>query len=283
MSKIIEALKTRSIQMPKDGFTENRPKEFRIEKTAQDLTQQQLADIYFSATGKSKSAEPPVIIRVVETPKIASYIPWLIASLAFFVTILALFSSKRVMVDVKVFDEKSIRWQESAYDREEASALTRPAAESTAQALTANKLSAQEFAFEGAAYLNSSKDKDGTLTLINSSVAPFARASLIFDPPLDLSRARLIFYAKGGRGGETVAVALKDAENVQGFYKGKLFPFPDRLSTSWQKADIGLQEETAKDFDASHITSLRFEFGSKDTGNKPGDTVMIKDLQWVTS
>lgn len=269
--------------MPKDNFSENRPKEIRVEKTGQDLTQQQLADIYFSTTGKPKSVEPPIIIRVVETPRIASYIPWFIASLAFFIAILALFSSKRVMIDVKVFDEKSIRWRESVSDREESSALTREATESTVQGLTANKLSAQEFAFEGAAYLNSSKDKDGTLTLINSSVAPFARANLIFDPPLDLSRARLIFYAKGGRGGETVAVALKDAENVQGFYKGKLFPFPDRLSTSWQKADISLQEETAKDFDSSHITSLRFEFGSKDTGNKPGDTVIIKDLQWVTS
>ena len=40
--------------------------------------------------------------------------------------------------------------------------------------------------------------------------------------------------------------------------------------------------DTAKDFDAKNVTSLRFEFGSKDTGNKPGDTVFIKDLQWTT-
>ena len=270
--------------MPKDNFSENRPKEFRVEKTGNNLTQEQLADIYFSTTGKPKSAEPPVIIRVVESPKLASYIPWFIASLAFLVTILALFSTKRIMVDVKVYDEKNIRWQDSSKKMNEESADTPTSATaSSAQSISANKFSTQDFAFEGAAYLNSSKGKDGVLTLINGSVAPFARANITFDPPLDLSKARLIFYAKGGRGGETVALALKDTENVQGFYKGKLFPFPDRLSTSWQKADISIREETAQDFNASSITSLRFEFGSKDTGNKPGDTVLIKDLQWVTS
>jgi hypothetical protein len=137
--------------------------------------------------------------------------------------------------------------------------------------------------FEGAAYLHSSRDKNGGLTLINSSVAPFARAVLSLDPPLDLSSSRIIFYVKGGRGGENVAFALKDADNHQGFYKGRLYPFPDRLTTSWQKAEIHLEEDTAKDFDAEHVTSLRIEFGSKDTGNKPNDTIFIKDLHWASA
>ena len=136
-------------------------------------------------------------------------------------------------------------------------------------------------AFEGAAYLNSSKDANGQLTLINSSVAPFARATIVVDPPLDLTHSRIIFYAKGGRGGENVAVAIKDENNMQGFYKGKMYPFPDRLTTSWQKAGIEIDVDTAKGFDSTNVSMIRFDFGSKDTGNKPNDTIFIKDLQWV--
>lgn len=271
MSKIIEALKTRTAARPS--------KEVSVEKSAHELTQEQLADIYFSATGKERTAEPPVIIRIVERPRLATYIPWILACLAFMATALSLFSTKKVLIDIKVLDEKGAYLH--GLDRrslEEGSEAAVPAGVGGAGA---HPFAAENFLFEGAAYLNSSKDKNGTLTLINSSVAPFARATLRLDPPLDLSRARLVFYAKGGRGGENVGFALKDEENVQGFYKGKVFPFPDRLTTSWQKAEILVRQETAKDFDSRSVTSLRFEFGSKDTGNKPGDLILIKDLQWV--
>ncbi len=267
MSKIIEALKVGGAM----------PKEVRIDRSAHELTQEQLADIYFSATAKPKTSEPPVIIRVVERPRLATYIPWIIACLAFAATLFSLFSTKRILVDVKVLDEKSAFLH--ALDRrslDESQAT--PATEKTGPF---NAFPMADFVFEGAAYLNSSKDKNGVLTLINSSVAPFARATLRVEPPLDLSHAKIVFYAKGGRGGENVAFALKDEENVQGFYKGKLFPFPDRLTTGWQKAEISLSHDTAKDFDPRRVTSLRFEFGSKDTGNKPGDLILIKDLQWA--
>ena len=267
MSKIIEALKVRSS-----------PKEMTVERTGRDLTQEQLADIYFSATGKPKTSEVPVIIRVVEKSRFASFIPWLITFAAFLITALTLFSTKRIFVDVKLIDEKSPYLRAMQHDSEEYSRLGSGAS----GAVTANKFFFQDFTFEGAAYLNSSKDRNGGLTLINSSVAPFARAVLTLDPPADLSHANIVFYAKGGRGGETVAFALKDKENIQGFYKGKIYPFPDRLTTGWQKAEIEVDLDTAKDFDAKNVTSLRFEFGSKDTGNKPGDTVFIKDLQWTT-
>ena len=73
MSKIIEALRV----------GEHSPKEVRIEKSAHELTQEQLADIYFSATGKPKTAEPPIIIKLIERPRLATYIPWILACLAF--------------------------------------------------------------------------------------------------------------------------------------------------------------------------------------------------------
>ncbi len=268
MSKILEALKVHEAPA---AIT----KEVRIEKSAHELTQEQLADIYFSATGKPKTAELPVIIKIIERPRLATYIPWILACLAFAATLFSLFSTKRVLVDIKVLDEKSAFLH--ALDRR--SLDGEPTADDKTAA--ANGFSVADFVFEGAAYLNSSKDKNGMLTLINSSVAPFARASLRLDPPLDLSHAKIVFYAKGGRGGENIAFALKDEENVQGFYKGKLLPYPDRLTSGWQRAEISVSQETAKDFDSRRVTSLRFEFGAKDTGNKPGDLILIKDLQWV--
>ena len=267
MSKIIEALRV----------GDHPPKEVRIEKSAHELTQEQLADIYFSATGRPKTAEPPIIIKLIERPRLATYIPWILACLAFAATLFSLFSTKRVLVDIKVLDEKSAYIH--GLDRRSLDEERAPSKDD--RTAVSNGFPVADFIFEGAAYLNSSKDKNGLLTLINSSVAPFARASLRLDTPLDLSNAKLIFYAKGGRGGETVAFALKDEENVQGFYKGKIFPFPDRLTTGWQKAEIVMGQDTAKDFDVRRVTNLRFEFGAKDTGNKPGDLILIKDLQWV--
>ena len=281
MSKLIEALKVRSSAKPDDVPAGNPPKEIHIEKTGHELTQEQLADIYFSATGKNRTAEPPVIIKIIEHPRVASWIPWLIASIAFLITSLSLFSTKRVFVEIKVLDEKSafVRSLESHKAEEEQAAQTSSPAMS-AENISTHKMMMKEFVFEGAAYLNSSRDKNGGLTLINSSVAPFARAALTLDSPENLTGSRITFYAKGGRGGENVAFAIKDRQNTQGFYKGKIYPFPDRLTTGWQKAEILVGVDTTKDFDASNVTHIRFDFGSKDTGNKPNDVVYIKDLQW---
>ena len=282
MSKIIEALRVRSSSVPDEGSPAP-AKEIVIEKSAHELTQEQLADIYFSATGKPKTAEPPVIIKIIERPRLASWIPWGIAILAFLITAGSLFSSKRIWIDVRVMDEDSAFIRSLKSQRAEELKEVEIGRSGANNPLNAQKIAVQDFTFEGAAYLYSSKDKNGGLTLINSSVAPFARAVLNADPPLDLSGSRIIFYVKGGRGGENVAFAIKDQDNRQGFYKGKIYPFPDRLTTSWQKAEVLMGEETAKDFDTAHVVSLRFEFGSKDTGNKPNDTIFIKDLQWVRS
>jgi hypothetical protein len=281
MSKIIEALKVRSSK-PEEGVPMRGPKEVTIEHSSHEMTQEQLADIYFAATGKPKTQEPPVIIRLIERPRLATWIPWLIASLAFLITSLSLFSTKRIFIDVKFIDEESPVFRSSEPIREDPPSLSRPEGAAVEEASPRHKVPVQNFLFEGAAYLNSSKDKSGGLTLINSSVAPFARATLHLDPPVDLSRSKLVFYAKGWRGGENVAFAIKDKDNVQGFYKGKIYPFPDKLTTSWQKAEIDMHHDTTKDFDRSSVTNLRFEFGAKDTGNKPNDTIFIKDMHWTT-
>ena len=281
MSKIIEALKERSRTGPGENTPAVSVKEIQVEKSGHELTQQQLADIYFSVTGKAKTSEPPVIIRVTERPRAASWIPWAIASVAFVIMAASLFTHKRIVVEIKVLDEKNAFLRSMESQKNEETPGTWPGSGPSSENVSTHKIPVKDFLFEGAAYLNSSKDKNGGLTLINSSVAPFARATFHPDPPLNLSGGRIIFYAKGGRGGENVAFAIKDKQNTQGFYKGKIYPFPDRLTTGWQKAEIQIDPDTAKEFDARSVTNMRFEFGSKDTGNKPNDTVFIKDLQWV--
>ncbi len=277
MSKILEALKATAAVAPR--FAQD--KEIRVEKSAREMTQEQLAEIYFSATGKPKPVEVPIIIKVIEKPRIASVVPWIITSLAFLITAFSLFSTKRIFVDIKVVDEKS------AYVAGAAPAV--PPTEETQISREAdgleegggNVISLQEFIFEGAAYLKSSRDQN-LLTLVNSSVAPFARATINFNRALNMHRGKIVFYAKGVKGGENLAIALKDQENNQAFLKGKNYPYPHGLTTAWQKTEIPLSD-LSKEFDPKHVSSFRFEFGSKDTSNRPGDTVLVRDLQWFSS
>ncbi len=247
-------------------------KELSDKKSTYEMTQEQLADIYFAgAGGKSHKSDVPIVIKVVERPKMASLIPWVIASIAFLITAFSLFSTKRVFIDVRVIDDKHL-FMTTAADRK----ANEPPIESADRV---DKVPLQDFFFEGAAKLKSSKEKTG-LMLVNSSVAPFARASVLFDPPLDLRGAKIVFQAKGLKGGEDVAVAMKDSHNVQAFSKGKAYPFPDSLTAKWQWCEIS-GEDLVPAFDRGSAVNLRFEFGSKDTENKSGDTLFIKDLQIV--
>jgi hypothetical protein len=144
---------------------------------------------------------------------------------------------------------------------------------------TGKKLSLEDVAFEGSAKLKSTKNKN-VLVLANSSVAPFARASLYFRTPIDMSGKKIIFTAKGAHGGEDVAVGLRDANNVSAFEKGRTYVFPNKLGSDWQKGEVD-PEKGVDSFDLTRVTSLRFDFGSKDTDNKANDTIYIKDLQIV--
>ena len=77
----------------------------------------------------------------------------------------------------------------------------------------------------------------------------------------------------------TIIVGAGDGGNgMAAFNKNKIYPFPNNLTTDWQRAEIPMLA-LAKEFDTRTVVSLRFEFGSKDTDNKPGDTISIKDLQ----
>jgi hypothetical protein len=114
---------------------------------------------------------------------------------------------------------------------------------------------------------------------VNSSLSNFGRASLYFKTPFNWQDSKIIFYAKGLKGGENLAVAIKDAENVLAFTKGKIYPFPNGLDTEWQRVELDAKSATVREFNPKKISSLRFEIGTKDTDNKPGDTLFIRDLQ----
>src|SRR5688572_23156315 len=104
MSKLMEALKASA----KDKPAVSEETGARSAKTDYEMTQEQLAEIYFSGTEKRpQESRPPMIIKVVEKPGMASLIPWIITSVAFLITAFSLFSTKRVFVDIKVIDEKS--------------------------------------------------------------------------------------------------------------------------------------------------------------------------------
>ena len=265
MSKILEAIKA-SQKDPSKG------------KTSHELTQEQLADIYFSSTDKPPKSEVPMVIKVIETPRWASLVPWVIAAVAFLITAFSLFSTKRIFLDFQLIDEKNPYW--AAINNPDFSPEPQPTVPLPPSANAEGRpISLEGVSFEGAARLKSSKNKQG-LTLINSSVAPFARATLYFESPVDLGRAKIVFSAKGARGGENIAVAFKDAGNNLAFTRGKVYPFPNGLTARWQKAEISLLD-SAPGFDKSRAANLRFDFGSKDTENKSGDVIFIKDLRVV--
>ncbi|MBI4432416.1 MAG: hypothetical protein HY592_02905 [Candidatus Omnitrophica bacterium] len=249
MSKIIDALKAR-------------------EKETPSPTQNDLADVYFPASRE------PVLVKIVEKPTLASVFPWLIASLAFLITAFSLFSTKRIFIDVKVIDDKSLYFNQEPAPSQEGPVA---APEAIGEII---KIKPSLFQFEGAAKLSSAKDAN-LLTLTNSSVAPFARATFQFDKPIDLTHKKIVFSARGYKGGENIAVAIKDQNNISAFTKGKFHPFTG-LSTRWQKAEITLME-TESGFDSRNVSSIRLEFGSKDTENRPGDTLFVKDIQIIPS
>ncbi len=249
--------------------------------TVHEMTQEQLAEVYFSGSEKVKKSEYPLVIKVIDRPKPVAILPWVITSVAILIMALSVFSTKRLLIDIKVIDQDTLYTEDSApmlriFSK---SAKTLSSNNAPSKALSGYKIPFQNFIFEGAAGLKSTKNQNG-LKLVNSSVAPFARAVLGFEKPVDLTYSRVIFYAKGARGGENIAVALKDGNNIGAFRKGKYYPFPDGLTTSWQQGEVPLTDAHAQ-FNKQRIASLRFEFGSKDTENRPGDSVLIKDLQIV--
>ncbi len=275
---------TNLIETFKSGIKSQSADDSPKKKTGYEFTQEELANIYFAAGEKPRtSGELPVVIKVVEKPGLAPVIPWIITSVAFLITAFSLFSTKRVFVDIKVIDEKNpyyngSQWAPPPPWAAHEEAREAPKKEDKASFGEAEKIILDDVIFDGASKLNSTFDRS-SMTLVNSSVSLFARATVHFESPANLKNGKIIFYAKGSKGGENLGLALKDKSNVLAFEQGKVNPFPRRLTTEWQKGEV-LVKDTLQAFDPANVTALRFEFGSN-TQNKPGDTLFIKDIQIV--
>lgn len=269
MSKLMDALKASS--------RERETKEATNAKTEYEAIQEQLANVYFPEE-KGRKSDYPMIIKVIEKKGVSSAIPWIVASIAFLITALSLFSTKRVFIDVHVIDDGHP--YVAAFQREPAAEAepTPPENPTRDESIGPEGLALRGAVFEGASKLKSSAERN-LLTLVNTSVAPFARAAIALPQPVNLSGYKIVFHAKGARGGENVAFALKDRENVLAFPKGKIFPFPGALTTDWQKAEITLDEAVGA-FNEKNVTAMRFEFGSN-VQNRPGDTIFVKDVRIV--
>lgn len=276
MSNIIESLKS---------AVRSQTQESVKKRSDYELTQEELANIYFSSSQKQRNPELPIIVKVIEKQGVASAVPWIITSIAFLITAFSLFSTKRVFVDIKVIDEKNpyfstTQFSPQAWPQQPVqNAVEEPAAKTEKELFGhPEKILLERVSFDGASKLNSTFDR-ATMTLINSSVSPFARATLQFETPMNLRGGKIVFYAKGAKGGENLGVALKDRGNVLAFDKGKVNPFPRKLITEWQRAEV-LLKDTLPAFDPTQVSTLRFEFGSNNQ-NKPGDTIFIKEIQVV--
>ncbi|MCG3176049.1 MAG: hypothetical protein MOGMAGMI_00987 [Candidatus Omnitrophica bacterium] len=276
MSKIIESLKLHQKSGPAKQAVERKTTSV-TGGAAAEATRDKLADIYFSARNRSPQtfqSDQPVIIKVVEPPRFLSVLPWMIASLAFLITAFSLFSTKRIFIDINIVDDKNPFIETDRSERGRDYPSPPPTA---VEPSGASHLPLKQFVFEGAGAQQSSAEKAG-LRLVNTSRASFSRATLPMSEPLDLTGRKLMFEARGVNGGEHLGVALKDTGNVTAFVRGRVFPYPDGLSTEWRRAEVTLTD-LSPGFRPNSVQAIRFDYGQKDAGNRPGDIILVRDLR----
>ena len=293
MSKIIEALQ-RPIRMrvEKGAFSEQEKLRTGSPRNQRHMTHEQLADVYFPGNGKAHEQLPaPTIIRVAD-PQRSFFVPWLITLLALGLSAFALFSTKRIAIDIRIIDDAgSAAAQTSAQ-----TTLTPPAAYpiqpkvsvppeaailepiASAELPEAITLSPLDFRFTGAAVLNSSRERS-QITLANSTLSGLAYAVVDFDPPFQADRYALSFEARGSIGGEQIELIFKDVNGNSSLNWKNLMVFPEGLTTNWQPATIKLQRSDF--FNPQVIRQLRIEIGSQRTGNESDAVIFLRSLQWL--
>jgi len=96
-----------------------------------------------------------------------------------------------------------------------------------------------------------------------------------FKTPLDLGRHRLVFNAKGHKGGEELMVIFRDA-----MYRSRQIKVAERgLTPDWREFFIDLDNIGV--INAGQIKDVRFEFGHSMTNNPPGTVIFLKDIYFA--
>ncbi len=278
MSKIIDSLQKRFGTASEAELPQSAPGGSSDRSMRQQI-HEQLADVYFQSPKQQLTEEAaagfhaPTVVRVVDRSR-SYFLPWLLTLVALVLSTFALFSTKRIAIDVRISDVASAPQTPSAA-APASKAVVRPAAQPIDEVVA---LAPSDFIFSGAALLRSSKEKH-QLVLTNSSVSGLAYAHAVFNPPLPALGKRLYLEARGMRGGEQFEIVLKDANGNTSLNWKQLVPFTDGLSTEWQPAIIDF--EPTQFFNPDTIQQLRIEFGSQRTGNAADATLMIRNLQWI--
>jgi len=284
MSKIIEALHQRIKPFKPDKPSPQAPPTSPHSPTkSYQMTQKELADVYFGGLGpKTPSLPTPTVIRVIERKR-TFIVPWVLTGLVCVTAGALLFSGRRINIDVNILDEGTWRVREARIAGgsgfQALSGLARTAAgEGSLIPTEATDISPLRFRFAGAAVLNSSREKT-ILTLANSSLSDIAYAAIDFKPPMSLAQHKLVFEARGESGGEKLEIIFRDTRNNSSLNVRRIEPFRSGLSTHWQLAEITI-DETAT-FHRDSIVQMRFEFGSQRTTNPPQMTLFIKNIRSV--
>ncbi len=282
MSKIIDSLQKRFGTPTGIEAAQTSPAS-QSDRSARREIHEQLADVYFQNPKQQIAEDPqapfhaPTVVRIVDRSR-SYFLPWVITLLALALSAFALFSTKRIAVDIRIMDSAVPQPDSGAVAAAAPSDAGRPAARAAiAEALP---MSPSDFIFSGAALLRSTREKQ-QLVLTNSSVSGLAYAHANFNPPLPALGKRLYFEARGMKGGEKFEIVFKDANGNTSLNWKPIVPFEGGVSTDWQPAVIDF--EPSRFFNPNAIQQLRIEFGSQRTGNSADATILIRNVQWIPS
>lgn len=274
MSKIIEALERVGANV-KPGVQRQRlgaEAPGRTESSSYNMTQKELADIYFSSSNKTKQPPAPTLIRVIDGRK-TYLIPWIITVITLIICCIAIFSGKRVMVNFSVVDGNES-----------------PAALNSDTRMTQDDLSVEDadprgtlrvpiksLSLSDGAILNSVKEDENLILAGDASGRP-AFAYLQYAPSFRAGEYLLSLEAKGKVGGEMVEVILRDKQYRTSLNQKPIRPFPLGLSKQWQRAEVEIN--VSEMFDANKTTLLRFSVNDEDQDNSSGSSVFIRNIKW---
>lgn len=278
MSKIIDSLQKRFGTGSSGEPASAGPSAPAAERTPRQQIHEQLADVYFQGPRPSieeagRSFQPPTVVRVVDRSR-SYFLPWLITLLALVLSTAALFSTKRVAIDIRVMDAAS----DVAPSPHATEPAAGPAKNPRVEAPEVITLSPTDFIFSGAALLRSSRERQ-QLVLTNSSVSGLAYAHISFNPALPALGKRLYFEVRGLKGGEKFEIVLKDSNGNTSLNWKPIVPFEDGVTTEWQPVVVDL--EPTRFFNPNALQQLRIEFGSQRTGNAADATLLVRNLQWI--
>lgn len=278
MSKIIDSLQKR-FGTPSGIEAAPTVPASQSDRSARREVHEQLADVYFQnpkqiVEDPQAAFHAPTVVRIVDRSR-SYFLPWVITLIALALSAFALFSTKRIAVDIRIMDAAAPQ----GYPEAAGSALPSQPAPHTEMA-EVMPMAPSDFIFSGAALLRSTREKQ-QLVLTNSSVSGLAYAHAIFNPPLPALGKRLYLEARGMKGGEKFEIVLKDANGNTSLNWKPIVPFENGVSSEWQPTVIDL--EPSRFFNPNAIQQLRIEFGSQRTGNSADATILIRNLQWIPS